>query len=132
MRLPDEQETPFQINIIPMVDVIFAILTFFVISTLFLTRSEGLPVDLPQATTAEAQRNSQIVVTILPNGAIYLNRQPIRLNQLEPTVRSLIPPNSQSVVILNADESVPLGRVVSVMDRLRLVPGVRLAIAAQS
>ncbi|MEY2914612.1 MAG: hypothetical protein RLZZ184_3921, partial [Cyanobacteriota bacterium] len=44
MRLPDEPDIPAQINIVPMIDVIFAILTFFIMSTLFLNRSEGLPV----------------------------------------------------------------------------------------
>jgi len=52
MRLPDEPELPTQINIVPMIDVIFAILTFFIISTLYLTRSQGLPVNLPSAKTA--------------------------------------------------------------------------------
>ena len=53
MRLPDEPELPAQINIVPMIDVIFAILTFFIMSTLYLHRSEGLPVNLPQAATAK-------------------------------------------------------------------------------
>jgi len=48
MRLPDEPEIPTAINIVPMIDVIFAILAFFIMSTLFLTRSEGLSVNLPQ------------------------------------------------------------------------------------
>lgn len=42
----------FEINILPMIDVIFAILAFFIVSTLFLTRTEGLPVNLPEADTS--------------------------------------------------------------------------------
>ena len=64
MRLPDEPEIPPQINIVPMIDVIFAILTFFIMSTLFLTRSEGLSVNLPQAKSAKAQPSAPITITI--------------------------------------------------------------------
>lgn len=131
MRLPDEPDIPPQINIVPMIDVIFAILTFFIMSTLYVTRSEGLPVNLPTAATAEIQRQAQINVTINANGEIALNRKPITLRQLENGVRSLIGSNSQSLVVINADERVTHGRVVSVMDRLRRVQGAKLAIAAQ-
>lgn len=133
MRLPDESEseTPFQINIVPMIDVIFAILTFFIMSTLYLTRSEGLPVNLPKAATAETQLQAPINVTINANAEIAVNRQPIALSEIENRVRSLVGSSTESLVIINADERVPHGQVVSVMDRLRQVQGVKLAIAAE-
>ena len=131
MRLPDEPETPFEINIVPMIDVIFSILAFFIISTLYLTRSEGLPVDLPSAQTAQVEQSVQINVTIEPDGDLFLDRQSIRLEQLKGAVGALIEPNSESLVIINADEKVEHGQVVSVMDRLRQVEGAKLAIAAK-
>ena len=131
MRLPDEPETPFEINIVPMIDVIFSILAFFIISTLYLTRSEGLPVDLPSAQTAQVEQSVQINVTIEPDGDLFLDRQAIELEQLKGAVGALIEPNSESLVIINADETVEHGRVVSVMDRLRQVEGAKLAIAAK-
>ncbi|MFP4124760.1 ExbD/TolR family protein [Coleofasciculus sp.] len=132
MRLPNDSETPFQINIVPMIDAIFAILAFFIISTLYLTRSEGLPVNLPTAITAESQVQDRIItVTIQANGAIFINQEPIDLSQLEVGIESLVTGDSPFLVIVNADENVPHGRVVSVMDRLRLVEGIRLAIATQ-
>ena len=134
MNLPDDSETPFEINIVPMVDVIFSILAFFIISSLYLTRSQGLPVNLPTATTAETQLPDSITVTINVNGEIFVNRQPIGVSELEERVRSQIGSgsNSQGLVIINADERVTHGRVVRVMDRLRQVEGVRLAIATQN
>ena len=130
-QLDDELDSPAQINIVPMIDVIFSILAFFIISTLYLTRSEGLPVNLPKAATAETQRTAQINVTVEPDGEIALNRQPIELNQLQEEVGQLIEPNSEAIVVINADEKVSHGRVVSVMDRLRRVKGAKLAIATQ-
>jgi biopolymer transport protein ExbD len=131
MRLPDEPDIPSQINIVPMIDVIFAILTFFIVSTLSLTRSEGLPVNLPKAATVETQKTAQINVSITPDGQIALNRQPIELNNLEGAVRQLIGSNAESLVVVNADEKAYHGRVIAVMDRLRQVKGAKLAIAAQ-
>lgn len=131
MHLPDESETPLQINIVPMIDILFCILAFFIVSTLYITRSEGLPVNLPRAVTAETQLQAQINVTISADGTLALNRQPINLQELEEAVRQLIEPTSESLVVINADEQVTHGRVVSVMDRLRQVKGVKVAIAAQ-
>lgn len=125
----DEQESAYSINIVPMIDVIFAILAFFIISTLFLTRSEGLPVNLPEAITGVSQRQQQITVTIDPEGRLGLNRQPIELNALVAEVQRLVANNQASVVVINADQAVNHGQVVAVMDRLRGIEGVKLAIA---
>jgi biopolymer transport protein ExbD len=131
MRLPEEPDTPFQINIVPMIDVLFAILTFFIMSSLFLTRSTGIGVVLPNAQTAEEQPPSaaEIVVTIAADGSLRLNQTPISLPQLQPQLRALTQAKPRLVVI-SADQRVPHGTVIMVMDQVRQVPGVELAIAA--
>ena len=131
MRLPEEQDLPLSINIVPMIDVIFAILAFLIISTLFLTRSEGLPVNLPSAVTAQTQNTEKINVTIQADGKIYLNRQPLELSELATAVRQLMPSESPILVLVNADAEVSHGQVVTVMDRLRQIEGVKLAIAVE-
>ncbi len=131
MRLPDEPELPLQINIVPLMDVILALLTFFIMSTLFLTRSEGLPVNLPKATSAQTQQSTKITVTLDLQGQIFLNRQPIQIDTLEAQVRQLVGRNQQVLVIVNADEQVNHGQVITVMDRVRRIEGAKLAIATQ-
>ena len=130
MRPINEAEDTFEINILPMIDVIFSILAFFIISSLFLTRSQGLPVDLPSAQTAEPKQSIQLNITIEPDGKMFLDKQPIELDNLKGALTEKIKPNSESVVIINADEKVEHGTVVKVMDRLRQVPGAKMAIAA--
>ena len=129
MRPINEAEDTFEINILPMIDVIFSILAFFIISSLFLTRSQGLPVDLPTAQTAEPE-SVQLDITIEADGKMFLDRQPIVLENLKGALTERIQPDSESLVIINADEKVEHGTVVKVMDRLRQVPGARMAIAA--
>lgn len=131
MRLPDEPDVPARIDIVPLMDVIFALLTFFIMSTLSLTRSQGLSVNLPKATTSQTQPPTEITVTLDQQGRLALNRQPIQLNDLEGAVRQLIKPNQESLVVLNADKAVTHGQVVEVMDRLRQIKEAKLAIAAQ-
>ena len=133
MRLPDEPDVPAQINIVPMIDVIFAILTFFIMSTLFLHRSQSLPVNLPKAATAKAQSSAApITVTINSEGTLKLNLQPVTIDTLTVNVQELMGKNTEVVVIINADKNATNGQVVMVMDRVRQVKGAKLAIATQT
>ena len=132
MRLPDEADAPAQINIVPMIDVIFAILTFFVMSTLFLTRQEGLPVNLPQASSAKkATQPARVTLTVDKAGELFLNKQPITLDKLEAGVKAKVEPERPLMVVLNADEGVNHGKIVAVMDKVRQVKGAKLAIATK-
>ncbi|MFZ4666135.1 MAG: ExbD/TolR family protein [Prochlorotrichaceae cyanobacterium] len=127
--LDDEPDIPPQINIVPMIDVIFAILTFFIMSTLFLTRSEGLPVNLPQASSSQQQQESPATLTIDPQGNLFLNRKALNLDQLAEEIQAAKGKQESFLVIINADEAVAHGVVVRAMDQIRLVPGAKLAIA---
>ena len=132
MRLQDEPDFPAQINIVPMIDVIFAILTFFIMSTLSLTKSEGLPVNLPKAGTAKQQQvPTKITGTLDQQGQVSLNRKATTIDALTQQVRTLVGTNPEALVIINADEKVGHGQVVAVMDRVRQVKGAKLAIATQ-
>ncbi len=132
MRLPDEPDIPAQINIVPMIDVIFAILTFFIMSSLYLTRSQGLPVNLPKAGTAQEQNTgtatAPITVTIQKNGTVSLDGKVIALETLTEQVKGLIGNSPDTLVVVDADESVTHGTFITVMDNLRQIPGARLAI----
>ncbi len=131
MRLPEEPDLPPQIYLAPMIDVVFALLTFFILSTLYLTRSQGLPVSLPKAATAQSQNTAQIVVSLDQKGNLALDKQAVKLDTLSDRVRALLSRNRQAVVIINADERVSHGRVITVMDQLRTIPNIRLGIATE-
>jgi biopolymer transport protein ExbD len=132
MRLQDEPDIAPQINIVPMIDVIFAILTFFIMSTLFLTRQEGLPVNLPKAATSQqSQIPTKITVTVEQSGQISLNKKPTTVDALAEQIRNLMGKNPESVVVISADTKVEHGNIVAVMDKVRQVKGAKLAIATQ-
>ena len=131
MRLPEEPDLPPRINILPMIDVIFAILVFFLVSSLYLTRSEGLSVNLPRAKTAQLQRSQPITVSLDSQGKLTLNSNPTQLEQLKTQIEEMLKNESSTTVIVNADKTVEHGQVVDVIDQLRQIPQVQLAIAAK-
>ena len=131
MRLPQEPDLPPKINILPMIDVIFAILVFFIVSSLYLTRSEGLPVNLPRASTAEVQKTQQITVSLDEGGQLTIDSKPAAIEGLKTEIEKLAQTDSNTTVIVNADRTVEHGRVVKVIDQIRQIPEVQLAIAAK-
>ncbi|MCS6781602.1 MAG: biopolymer transporter ExbD [Gloeomargarita sp. SKYBB_i_bin120] len=131
MRLPQESEPQAQVNIVPMIDVIFAILVYFIVSTLSLTRLESLPVNLPKATTAQVQDAPPVTVSLDRQGRVAVNREVVPLEQLRARVQALVSPGQSTVVVISADRNVSYGQVVAIMDQLRYVPGVRIAVATQ-
>jgi biopolymer transport protein ExbD len=131
MRLPNNLDRTPDINVVALIDVLFAVLTFFIITSLTLTRSEGLSVNLPIAGTGKSQDQTKIVVSINARGSISLNSKLIDLITLVPQLQTLITQNGQTLVIINADEQVEHGRVVAIMDRVRQIQGVKLAIATK-
>ena len=130
MRLPDEPDNIPQINIVPMIDVVFAILTFLIVSSLSLSKSEGLPVNLPKASTSQVQEPpAKVTVTIDAQGKLMVDKKLVNLDQIESRVRQVIGSNPNSLIVLNADKSVYHGNVVEVMDILRRIKGAKLGIA---
>ncbi|WP_072622297.1 ExbD/TolR family protein [Spirulina major] len=131
MRLPDDPDTPLSINLISMIDVIFVILAFVILAAVQLVRLTGMPVNLPPAATSEAQPVPPVTVTLRADGQIFFNQTPTPLPQIITALEGMQTPEQPLVVLLNADRVVPHGDVVAVMDQLRQLGGVQLAIATQ-
>ncbi len=129
MRLPkDDDIKSSSVNILPMIDVIFAILAFFIISTLYLTSPEGLLVNLPEAKTATPQTQVSATLTITSEGDLFLGDEAVALEDLAGKVRSLSP-NAPISVTVRADKATPHGTVITAMDKLRTIENVSLSIA---
>lgn len=133
MQLPEDPDSPISINIVPMIDVIFVVLIFFMLSSLYLTRSQpSLPVNLPTATTGEDSPSLNTLTVVLQReGNLFLGTQPTTLDTLGEAIQSRRVGTQPLVVVIRADTQVPHGQVVAVMDRLRSLPNVQIGIAIQ-
>jgi biopolymer transport protein ExbD len=131
MQLPEEPDSSAQINIVPMIDVIFAVLVFFLLSSLYLTRSpQQLPINLPTAATGETGPTRNTLTLTLPaDGGIALNQQAVTLAALPTAIQARRVGNQPLIVVIQADAAVPHGQVVAVMDALRQLEGVQIGIA---
>ncbi|WP_017326928.1 biopolymer transporter ExbD [Synechococcus sp. PCC 7336] len=135
MQIPQEPRRPAEINIVPLIDIIFCILVFFVVASLVLTRSEGLDVTLPKASTAQPKIQPAVNVSVTDDNEIAVNREVVSLEALVPTIEGILEAQPEEdanrLIVLNADLALTHGNVVQVMNELRKVEDVRLAIAAR-
>lgn len=117
------------IDLTPMVDVVFLLVIFFMVSTTFITMESGLPVDLPSAKTAVTEPSTLPTVTITKDESIYVGGGQVSQSQLVDAVRKQMASSGYTTVVLRADASVPHGLVVTVMDLIKQAGAKRLAIA---
>lgn len=122
-----------RIEIIPMIDTIFFLLVFFMLSSLALTKLNSFPVNLPKAATATKQQANDLTITVDKDKHIFVNKVPVTLDNLGMTLTAKAGgPNvdlSTVNLVLNVDLTVPHGLVVSCMDEARKVGIARFAIA---
>lgn len=126
-RQPEEAE----IIIIPMIDTMMFLLMFFIVASLALAVQNGLPVNLPKASTAEKHSVQNVTLTLNATGDLHINTQPTAISDETAQLKSLaIAPST--LVIINADANVKHGIVTTVMDNARKAGIERFAIATQS
>ena len=126
----NENEVKYEINILPMIDVIFAILTFFIISSLYLIKLETIPLNLPRASTSSISKDEFINVSISSNEKIFLNSEEIGLKSLNLELQKINIQNNKKVII-SGDKDVDYGRIVEVLDELRKIKNLKIAISTQ-
>ncbi len=122
-----------KIEIIPMIDTMFFLLVFFMLSSLALTKLNGLPVNLPRASTAPKQNPTELTITVDKNQQVFVNKDRVVLDDLgTKLLEKAGGPNAdldQTSVIISADLSVPHGIVVRCIDESRAVGITHFAIA---
>ena len=128
--LKDDINTNNKIDILPMIDIIFAILAFLIVSSLYLTRVDTITVNLPSASSSIKQNNEFVNISIDKSGNLFINKKRTQLQDLKSKVIDLIN-ESKNLVVLNADKNISYGYVISVLDILRSIEGLKLAISTK-
>ena len=120
-----------KIDILPMIDIIFSILAFLIISSLYLTKVDSIKVDLPKASNSIKQNNKFVKISIDKTGGLFINKKSIQLQDLKEKVVDLTD-KSKNLVILNADKNISHGYVIRVLDVLRSIDGLKIGISTKS
>ena len=131
MYFKENVESENLINILPMIDIIFAILSFFIISSLYLTKIDSIKVNLPKSSTAVREQNKPQIITIDNDEKIYFNSNEILLKNISTLIRTNIENIEEPIVILRADTSVKHGLIVNLLDELRKIENLKIGISAE-
>ncbi len=131
MYFKDNNESENSINILPMIDIIFAILSFFIISSLYLTKIDSIKVNLPKSSTALREQNKPQIITVDNNERIYFNSNEISIKDISTIIRRNIENIEESIVILRADTSVKHGVIVNLLDELRKIDNLKVGISTE-
>lgn len=119
-----------RLMIIPMIDIIFFLMVFFLFSTLQMVYQKSMPVNLPVASQTQQEAPKPVSITVMADGSVSIGEDKVPLDDVESRVAQLAD-KSETPVILRADEKAEHGQVVKVMDQIKRAGVTKLAIATQ-
>jgi len=128
-QIMERSEEEQEINITPMLDVVFIMLIFFIVTASFV-KEAGIEVDKPEARTSVMKEKANILIAIDPDGEIWIDRRQVDPRNVRATIERMHAENPQGSVVIQADEAAKMSVLVGVMDAARLAGVEDVAIAA--
>jgi biopolymer transport protein ExbD len=118
-----------RIEIVPMIDVIFCILVFFILATVSIARQQAIAIDLPKAQSGLAQKPEMLIVSLDEMGQVYVEQQLVTKNQLSQALQNYRQFNPNGRMVLYAPRNATYNDVIQVLDTLKQIGGDRVALA---
>ena len=129
MHIQVQTRKRVRIEMLPLIDIVFLILVFFIYAALSMAVHRGIPVLLPKSTTAKIDKKLILSVTIKADGTIYLDKEPVSLDGLEQALK--IKGGKETGVLLFSDRSLPYQRLFHVLDRINKAGLTRVSLQAE-
>lgn len=120
MKFKRNLETRAIVDLVPMIDVVFQLILFFLVSTTF-ALLPGISLSLPESNTAEGAKTNGITISVEASGTVWVNQEMVKIEDLDAALNALSVSVSHDAVpvSLEADEQVPNGTIVKILDSLR-------------
>lgn len=120
MKFKRRLEARAGVDLVPMIDVVFQLILFFLVSTTFAVLP-GIELDLPVSSTAESTRTNGITISVSREGQLYVNSEEVALDALDEALMAVAVDGAREKVpvSLEADAAVPNGQIVQILDSLR-------------
>ena len=119
------------LDMTPMLDIVFIMLIFFIVTTSFI-KETGIEINRPNAATAERDEKGNILVAISENNEVFIDRRKVDIRALRPNIVRLRAENPEGSVIIQADKASQTGLLVQAMDQIRLAGVQEISIAADN
>ena len=126
-RKPEEEG---EINITPMLDIVFIMLIFFIVTTSFV-KEPGISPSRPFAQTAATKERGNIMIAVSRDDHIWMNKNRVELTGVRQLIEAARAENPESSVIIVADQSASTGMVIDLMDQVRVAGVTSIALAAE-
>ena len=119
------------LDMTPMLDIVFIMLIFFIVTTSFI-KETGIEINRPNAATAERDEKGNILVAISENNEVFIDRRKVDIRAIRPNIVRLRAENPEGSVIIQADRASQTGLLVQAMDQIRLAGVQEISIAADN
>jgi biopolymer transport protein ExbD len=130
-QLPTQKRKDVEIAIVNLVDVIFVLLIFFVMTSTF-QKDLGVDVTKPKSSTAKELSKESIMIGVSRQGTLHINESQVSIQSLERILQNQIRENPERAVIIVADRGAPTGQIVDIMDVCNLNKVRKVSLAAES
>ena len=119
------------IMIIPMIDIVFFLLVFFMMSTLYMNTEEQIPLNLPKASSSTAKTIEPVTIPLTATHKMYINEREIVPAQLGAEIQQLVSKEPQQAFVVRASEDVPYKDVIGILDNLKLSGAKYVSVATE-
>lgn len=127
-RFQEEEEAA--IDMTPMLDIVFIMLIFFIVTTSFV-KEAGIDVNKPDASQAQAKPSANIFIAIRANGEVWMDKRMVDVERVGANIERLLAEQPTDIVVIQADKEAKHGTVVKVMDQIKEAGIDKISIAAE-
>ena len=130
MRRPTQQEEEKVADLTPMLDVVFIMLIFFIVTATFI-KETGIEVNRPDTKTAQFKKTVSLLVAVSPDSAIWIDKKKVDIRNVRPLMERLHAENPKGGLVIQADMDSKVEKVLAIMDAARTIGIGQVAIAGE-
>jgi biopolymer transport protein ExbD len=130
MRRPTQQEEEKVADLTPMLDVVFIMLIFFIVTATFI-KETGIEVNRPDTKTAQFKKTVSLLVAVSPDSAIWIDKKKVDIRNVRPLMERLHAENPKGGLVIQADMDSKVEKVLAIMDAARTIGISQVAIAGE-
>ena len=130
MRKPNQKEEEKVADLTPMLDVVFIMLIFFIVTATFI-KETGIEINRPDTETAEMKKTVSLLVAVGPDSSVWIDKKKVDIRNVRPMMERLHAENPKGGLVIQADSESKVEKVLAIMDSARAIGITKIAIASE-